>query len=63
MINHLVKEAVGDVLGYEGQRVFKHCHHLQAENALLKAQVEGLQEAVRIEKKPKKPKKGLFAEL
>ena len=42
---------------------FSNYHHLQAENALLKAQVEGLQEAVRIEKKPRKPKKGLLAEL
>ena len=39
------------------------CHQLQAENALLKAQVAGLEEAIRVEKKQKKPKKGLFKEL
>ena len=54
---------MGDVLGYEGCQVLKHCHQLQAENALLKAQIAGLQEAVHIEKKQKKPKKALFAEL
>jgi hypothetical protein len=62
-INEVVKAAVGDVLGYEGRRVLKHCHQLQAENALLKAEIEGLREAVRIEKKRKKSKKTLFAEL
>ena len=62
-INHVVKEAVGDVLGYKGRQVLKHCHQLQAENALLKMQITGLQEAVRIEKKQKKPKKALFTEL
>ena len=62
-INQVVKNAVGDVLGYDGRRIIKHCHHLQAENALLKAEIEGLREAVRIEKKRKKPKKTLFTEL
>jgi hypothetical protein len=58
-----VKEAVGDVLGYEGRRVIKLCHELQAENALLKAKVEGLKEAVHVKKKRKKPKKDIFTEL
>src|SRR5271170_2709214 len=62
-INQVVKDAVGDVLGYEGWRVLNVCSQLQAENALLKAQIEGLKEAVRIEKKQRKPKKALFAEL
>jgi hypothetical protein len=62
-INQVVKEALGDVLGHQGRRILKHCHQLQAENALLKAEIEGLQEAVRIEKKRKKPKKALFTEL
>jgi hypothetical protein len=62
-INQVVKEAVGDVLGYEGRQVLKVCHQLQAENALLKAQIEGLKEAVYTEKKQRKPKKALFAEL
>ena len=58
-----MKEAVGGVLGYEGRQVLKHCHQLQAENALLKAQITGLQEAVCVEKRRKKPKKALLAEL
>jgi hypothetical protein len=62
-INQVVKEAVGDVLGYKGRQVLKHCHQLQAENALLKAQITGLQEAVRVEKRRKKPRKALFTEL
>ncbi|KAF2193326.1 hypothetical protein K469DRAFT_690933 [Zopfia rhizophila CBS 207.26] len=61
--NQVVKEVVGDVLGYEGRRILKHCHQLQAENALLKAEIEGLREAARIEKKRKKPRKALFREL
>ena len=59
----MVKEAVGDALGYNGRRILKHCQQLQVENALLKAEIEGLREAVRVEKKRKKPKKALFAEL
>ena len=62
-INQVVKDAIGDVLGYEGRKVLKVYHQLQAENALLKAQVAGLEEAVRVEKKQRKPKKGLFKEL
>jgi hypothetical protein len=42
---------------------FSNSHHLQAENTLLKAQIAGVQGAVRIEKKQKKLKKGLFTEL
>ena len=63
MINKVAKEAVGDVLGYEGRQVMKLYHHPQAKNALLKAQVEGPKEAVRVEKRQKKPKKALFTEL
>ena len=62
-INQVVKEAVGDVLGYEGRKVLKLCHQLQSENALVQAEIEGLKEAVRIEKKQKKPRKALFADL
>jgi hypothetical protein len=62
-INHVIKEAVGDVLGYEDQQVLKHMHSLHTENMLLKSQIEGLQEVLRTEKKQKKPKKGLFTEL
>jgi hypothetical protein len=50
-------------LGYEGQQVLKVCYQLQAENALLKAQIKGLKEAICIEKKQRKPKKALFTEL
>ena len=62
-INRVVRDAIGDVLGYEGIKVLKLTQQLQAENALLKAQNLGLQEAVRIVKKQKKPKKGLFKDL
>lgn len=62
-INEVVRSAVGDVLNYEARQVVKHCHQLQAENALLKAQISGLQEAVRIKEKQKKPSKPLFKEL
>ena len=41
----------------------KELDQLQAENALLKAQIAELQEAVHIEKKQRKSKKALFAEL
>jgi hypothetical protein len=62
-INQVVKEAVGDILRYKGRQILKHYHTLQAENTLLKAQVKGLQEAVRIEKKQRRPRKTLFKEL
>ena len=62
-INQVVREAVGDVLGPDARRIIKHCHQLQAETALLKAQIQGLQEAVRTEKRQKKPKKALFRGL
>ena len=58
-----MKDAVGDVLGYEGRRLLDLCHRLYAENALLRAEIKGLNEAVRIEKKRKKPKKALFTKL
>jgi hypothetical protein len=62
-INQVVKEAVGEVLGCEGRRVIKICHQLQADNAILRAKLEGAEEALRVEKKRKKPKKALFTEL
>ena len=43
--------------------MLKHMHSLHAENMLLKSRLEGLQEVLRIEKRKKKPKKGLFTEL
>ena len=38
-------------------------YSLHAENMLLKSQLKGLREVLRIEKRKKKPKKGLFIEL
>ena len=58
-----MKDAVGDVLRAEGRRLLSLRHQLQAENALLKAEIEGLREALRIEKERKEPQKGLFVEL
>jgi hypothetical protein len=58
-----VKNAVDDVPGYEDRRVLKLYYQLQAENALLKTEVERLRETVRIKKKKKKSKKSLFTEL
>lgn len=63
MINKVVREAVGEVLGAEGRRVLSVYHQLHAEIALLRRETEGLKEAVRVQKKQKKPKKALFAEL
>ena len=62
-INKLVRDAIGDSLGYKDRKVLQVYHQLQAENALLKAQVVGLEEAIRVEKKQKKPRKALFKEL
>ena len=44
-------------------RLWNFYHYLQAKYALLKAQIEGLKEAVHAEKRYKKPKKALFTEL
>lgn len=63
-LNQMVRDAVGDALNVEGRRILKAVHRLQAENQLLKQQVEGLNEAVRIEKgKKKKKKKTLIQEV
>jgi hypothetical protein len=62
-INQVVRAAIGDALNYEGRQILHHCHGLQAENAILKAQIEGLQEAIRVEKKQRKPKKALTLNL
>ena len=59
-INQVVKEAVDDILGHEGQRVIQLCHRLQAGNALLRAEGRGLKEAVHVEEKRVK---ALFTEL
>ena len=62
-INQVVRDAVGDAVKYEGRRLLNFCYRLHAENALLKGEIKGLREAVRIEKKQKKRKKGMFAEF
>jgi hypothetical protein len=62
-INTMLREAMGDILGYEERRVLKVCHQLQVQNKLLKAEIQGLHEAVRTEKAKKKRKKPLFANL
>ena len=59
----MVKEAVGDVLGHGGRRILNHCQQLQAENSLLKAEIKGLREVVRVKKRRKKPREALFKEL
>lgn len=63
MVTELIRETLGDVLGCEGRRVVRLCHDLQAKVALLQSENEGLREAVRIQKKQKKPRKALFTEL
>jgi hypothetical protein len=63
VVTELIRETLGDVLGCEGRRVVRLCHDLQAKVALLQSENEGLREAVRIQKKQKKPRKALFTEL
>ncbi len=62
-INKVVKDAISEVLGAKGRRVLSLCYDLQAENALLKAENQGLKEAVRAKKMRKQLKKALFLEL
>jgi hypothetical protein len=47
----------------EGRQVLTHYHQVTAENVLLKAQITGLQEALRQEKRAKQPKKTLYKEI
>ena len=63
MVTELIKETLGGVLDCEGRRVVRLYHDLQVKAALLQAENEGLREAIRVQKKQKKPRKALFTEL
>jgi hypothetical protein len=56
-INQVIGDAMGDALSHEVRRAIKVYHQLQAENALLKAKISSLKEAVSLEKRLKKPRK------
>jgi len=62
-LTQVVRSAVGDVLTAEARQIVKPCHQLQAENAILKSEIVGLKEAVRVKEKQKKPSKPLFKDL
>jgi cell division septum initiation protein DivIVA len=63
MIDKAVRGAIGEVLGNDGRQVIKHYHKLQAENELLKAQINSLREAISTKNKQKQQSKPLFAQL
>jgi hypothetical protein len=62
-LNQAMRTCVGEAVRGESLRVLKTCHQLYAQNALLKAENQGLRDAVRISKKAKKPGKTIFSEL
>ncbi|EED13953.1 conserved hypothetical protein [Talaromyces stipitatus ATCC 10500] len=59
----IVKEAVNDVYDKKSKKLSNEVHRIQAENALLKAQVEGLQRTVVNLKKRQNKKKPLLLDL
>jgi hypothetical protein len=63
VVTKLIRETLGDVLGCEGRRVVRLYHDLQVKVTLLQSENKGLREAIRIQKKQKKPRKALFTEL
>ncbi|EED15568.1 pogo transposable element, putative [Talaromyces stipitatus ATCC 10500] len=62
-LSRIVKEAVNDVYDKKSKKLSNEVHRIQAENALLKAQVEGLQRTVVNLKKRQNKKKPLLLDL
>ena len=62
-VRAMLKDVVGEALHYEGRELLKVYSELQAKNAFLKEENNGLKGAVVDEKKKKKPRKRVVDEL